>query len=67
MKRRYSIGVMGCRWWIPRLLGDPMQMRDGWCWRTGQEAYYPSEGSLTVGGVDKGDNNNTLVTISDGA
>ena len=42
-----------------------MRRRDGRCWHIEQKAESPLEGSLTAGGVNRGDGNNSYVTISD--
>ena len=64
MKRRCGIGVLGSIRGTPRWEDDPVRRRDGRCWRTGQEADSPSEGSLMSGGAD---GKNSFVIISDGA
>ena len=64
MERRCGIGILGQRWWTLMWEDDPVRRRDGRCQRTGQEADYPSEGSLTGGGLDRGGGNNSFVTIS---
>ena len=59
--------MMGQRWGTPRWADDPVPRCDGQCRQTGQEADSPSEVSLTAGGADRGDGNNSFVTISDRA
>ena len=44
-----------------------MQRRVVWCWRTEKEADSPLEGSIMAGGADRGDGNNTFVTLSSSA
>ena len=46
---------------------DTVRRCNGRCRRTGQDADSPSEGSLTAGGADRGDGNNTFVTLSSSA
>ena len=65
MERQRGIGVLGRRRGTPRWADDPVRRRNGRCWKTGHEADSPLEGSLTSGGVDKGDGNKIFVTISD--
>ena len=67
MEGRHGIGILRWRRGMPRWEDDPVRRRDGRCWRTGQEADSPSEGSLMSGGADGGDGNNSFVIISNGA
>ena len=65
MERRCGIGMLGWRQGMPRWADDPMRRRDGSCWRIDQEADFSLKGCLTAVGADRGDGNNSSVTISD--
>ena len=51
----------------PRWADDAVRRRDTRCRRTGQEADSPLEVILTAGGADRGDGNNSFLTISNRA
>ena len=65
MERQCKIGILGRRWGTPRWADDPMRGRDRRYQYTCQEVEPPSEGSLMTGGAERGDRNNSFVTISD--
>ena len=65
MERRCGIGMLGWRQGTPMWEYDPVRSYDGPCRRTGHEEDSPLEGSLTMGGADRRDGNNSSVTISD--
>ena len=64
MERRHGICMLGQRYGTPRWVDDPMQRRDGKCRKTGQEADSRLEVSIMTGGADRGDRNNSFLTIS---
>ena len=59
--------MLGRRRGTPRWADDSVRRSDGKCLRTGKEAEYAPEGILMTGGEDRGDGNNSFVTISDRA
>ena len=65
MERQHGISMLGWRRGMTRWEDDPVQRRDVWCWRTGQEADFSLEGNITTGGLDRGDRNNSFVKIND--
>ena len=65
MERQHRIGILGQRWGAPRWEDNTARRRDGQCWCIGHETESTFDGSLLVGGADRGDRNKSFGKISD--